>query len=58
MILDHDEFKNYDFSSLIYIMTAGEAIQGVSMRWEKTFGKRIYNGYGCGNLRGITGTDR
>lgn len=58
MILDHDEFRNYDFSSLIYIMTAGEAMpKEVSMRWEKTFGKRIYNGYGstetCG---GITGT--
>ncbi len=58
MILDHDKLKNYDFSSLAYVMVAGEAMpKEVARRWEKTFGKKVYIGYGstetCG---GITGT--
>jgi long-chain acyl-CoA synthetase len=58
MILEHDKLKNYDFSSLAYVFTAGEAMpKEVARRWEKVFEKKVYNGLGstetCG---GITGT--
>lgn len=58
MILEHEKVGNYDFSSLAYVFTAGEAMPvEVARRWEKMFGKKVYNGYGstetCG---GITGT--
>jgi long-chain acyl-CoA synthetase len=58
MILEHDKLNDYDFSSLGYVFTAGEAMpKEVAKRWEKVFRKKVYNGYGstetCG---GITGT--
>ena len=58
MILEHDKLNDYDFSSLGYVFTAGEAMpKEVARRWEKVFRKKVYNGYGstetCG---GITGT--
>jgi long-chain acyl-CoA synthetase len=58
MILEHEKEGHYDFSSLGYVFTAGEAMPvEVARRWEKMFNKKIYNGYGstetCG---GITGT--
>lgn len=58
MILEHEKFKDYDFSSLAYVFTAGEAMPGeVARKWTKTFGKRIYNGLGstetCGGISGI-----
>jgi len=58
MILEHEKLDDYDFSSLKYVFTAGEALPGeVARRWTEKFKHILYHGYGstetCG---GITGT--
>ncbi len=58
MILEHEQVDAYDFSSLKYVFTAGEALPDeVAKNWRKRFNHLLYNGYGstetCG---GITGT--
>jgi long-chain acyl-CoA synthetase len=58
MILEHEKLNDYDFSSLKYVFTAGEALPGeVARRWQEQFKHILYHGYGstetCG---GITGT--
>lgn len=58
MILEHDKVDNYDFSSLRYVFTAGEALPPeVARRWTKKFNHPLFNGYGstetCGGITGI-----
>ncbi len=58
MILEHENLGNYDFSSLGYVFTAGEALpKEVARKWVEFFKKPIYNGYGstetCGGITGI-----
>ena len=58
MILEHENINKYDFSSLVYVFTAGEAMpKEVGRRWTEVFGNPSYNGYGstetCGGIAGI-----
>ncbi len=58
MILEHENVSKYDFSSLVYVFTAGETMPiEVGRRWAEAFGKPPYNGYGstetCGGISGI-----
>ncbi|MDO9533834.1 MAG: class I adenylate-forming enzyme family protein [Bacillota bacterium] len=58
MILEHENLGNYDFSSLGYVFTAGEAMpKEVARKWVDFFKKPTYNGYGstetCGGITGI-----
>ncbi|MEP7290081.1 MAG: class I adenylate-forming enzyme family protein [Chloroflexota bacterium] len=55
MILEHDRVDQYDLSSLKYCFTGGDALPGeVARRWNRKFGKPIYQGYGatetCGTI--------
>ncbi len=58
MILENENLSNYDFSSLKYVFTGGEALPGeVARQWTGKFNHPIYNGYGstetCGGITGI-----
>ena len=62
MMLDHDRLDQYDLSSVDYWFSAGDVLPTeVGNRWEKTFGKTIYQGYGatetCGGVA-MCPTDR
>ena len=62
MILEHENLSNYDFSSLKYVFTAGEALPGeVARKWTGKFKHPLYNGYGstetCGGITGIPAGD-
>jgi long-chain acyl-CoA synthetase len=55
MILEHDRVDQYDLSSLTYCFSGGDVLPGeVARRWERKFGKPIYQGYGatetCGGI--------
>ncbi len=55
MILEHDRIDQYDLSSVKYWFCAGDVLPvEVAKRWEKRFGRRIYQGYGatetCGGV--------
>ncbi len=55
MILEHDRVDEYDLDSLQYCFSGGDVLPGeVARRWQKKFGKPIYQGYGatetCGGI--------
>jgi long-chain acyl-CoA synthetase len=55
MALEHDRVDQYDLSSLAYCFSGGDVLPGeVARRWERKFGKPIYQGYGatetCGGV--------
>jgi len=55
MILEHENVENYDFSSLVYVYTAGEALPvEVARKWTQKFKMPLYNGLGstetCGGI--------
>ncbi|MBI5029593.1 MAG: AMP-binding protein [Chloroflexi bacterium] len=55
MILEHDRIDQYDLSSLKYCFSGGDVLPAqVGRRWQKKFGKPIYQGYGatetCGGI--------
>lgn len=55
MILEHDRVDQYDLSSLTYCFSGGDVLPSeVARRWERKFGKPIYQGYGatetCGGI--------
>jgi len=55
MILEHDRVDQYDMSSVDYWYSAGDVLPvEVGKRWQETFGKTIYQGYGatetCGGV--------
>lgn len=55
MILEHDRVDQYNLSSLQYCFSGGDVLPGeVARRWQKKFGKPIYQGYGatetCGGI--------
>lgn len=55
MILEHDRVDQYDLSSLKYCFSGGDVLPTeVARRWERKFGKPIYQGYGatetCGGI--------
>ena len=55
MILEHDRLDQYDLGSVDYWYSAGDVLPvEVGNRWEETFGKPIYQGYGatetCGGV--------
>lgn len=55
MILEHKRLDQYDLSSVDYWFSAGDVLPTeVGRRWEKLFGKPIYQGYGatetCGGV--------
>lgn len=53
MILEHDRVGNYDFSSLRYCGTGGDAMPTeVGHRWLKKFNIPLYQGYGATELCG------
>ncbi len=62
MMLDHDRLDQYDLSSVDYWFCAGDVLPTeVGNRWERYFGKIIYQGYGatetCGGVA-MCPTDR
>ncbi len=62
MILEHDRLDQYDLSSVDYWFSAGDVLPvEVGRRWQETFGKTIYQGYGatetCGGVA-MCPTDR
>ena len=55
MILEHDRLDQYDLDSVDYWYSAGDVLPvEVGNRWQETFGKPIYQGYGatetCGGV--------
>jgi long-chain acyl-CoA synthetase len=55
MILEHDRLDQYDLGSVDYWYSAGDVLPvEVGNRWQETFGKPIYQGYGatetCGGV--------
>lgn len=55
MILEHDRLDYYNLSSLVYCFSGGDALPAeVARRWQKKFGRPIYQGYGatetCGGV--------
>jgi long-chain acyl-CoA synthetase len=55
MILEHDRVDFYNLDSLKYCFSGGDVLPGeVAQRWQKKFGKPIYQGYGatetCGRV--------
>ena len=55
MILEHDRLDDYDFSSLRYCGTGGDALPvEVGNRWLKRFHIPLYQGYGATELCGAT----
>jgi len=55
MILEHDRLDDYDFSSLRYCGTGGDAMPvEVGNRWLKRFNIPLYQGYGATELCGAT----
>ncbi|MCF8038711.1 MAG: acyl--CoA ligase [Desulfohalobiaceae bacterium] len=55
MILEHDRLDQYDLGSVRYWFSAGDVLpEEVGNRWQKRFGKQIYQGYGatetCGGV--------
>ncbi|OGP72564.1 MAG: hypothetical protein A2V86_03935 [Deltaproteobacteria bacterium RBG_16_49_23] len=53
MILEHDRVDTYDFSSLRYCGTGGDAMPAeVGNRWLKKFNIPLYQGYGATELCG------
>jgi len=47
MILDHDRLEYYDLSPLKFVFTGGDVVPIETIeRWQKIFGKRLYEGYG------------
>lgn len=55
MMLEHERFDQYDLSSVKYWFSAGDVLpEEVGKRWQKYFGKPIYQGYGatetCGGV--------
>lgn len=55
MILEHERIDYYDLSSLQYCFSGGDVLPiEVAERWQKKFGKPIYQGYGatetCGRV--------
>ncbi len=55
MMLDHERLDQYDLSSVDYWFCAGDVLpEEVGRRWERRFGKTIYQGYGatetCGGV--------
>jgi long-chain acyl-CoA synthetase len=55
MILEHDRLAQYDLGSLRYAFSGGDVLPvEVARRWQKRFGKPIYQGYGatetCGGV--------
>ncbi len=62
MILEHERLDQYDLSSVDYWFSAGDVLPvEVGRRWQETFGKTIYQGYGatetCGGVA-MCPTDR
>ncbi len=48
MILEHDRVDQYDLESLQYCFSGGDVLPNeVGRRWEKKFGRPIYQGYGA-----------
>jgi long-chain acyl-CoA synthetase len=53
MILEHDRLDSYDFSSLRYCGTGGDAMPvEVGNRWRERFNIPLYQGYGATELGG------
>ena len=55
MMLEHDRLDQYDLSSVDFWYSAGDVLPvDVGRRWEKRYGKSIYQGYGatetCGGV--------
>ncbi|MDA8211597.1 MAG: AMP-binding protein [Clostridia bacterium] len=55
MILEHDRLEQYNLGSLRYNFSGGDVLpKEVAKRWEKKFGKPIFEGYGatetCGGV--------
>jgi long-chain acyl-CoA synthetase len=55
MMLDHVRLDQYDLSSVDYWFSAGDVLpEEVGRRWQRKFGKTIYQGYGatetCGGV--------
>ncbi|MEJ2156574.1 MAG: class I adenylate-forming enzyme family protein [Desulfobacteraceae bacterium] len=55
MMLDHVRLDQYDLSTVDYWFSAGDVLpEEVGRRWERKFGKKIYQGYGatetCGGV--------
>lgn len=55
MVLEHDRLDQYDLSSLQYCFSGGDVLPlDIARRWEKKFGRPIYQGYGatetCGGI--------
>jgi long-chain acyl-CoA synthetase len=55
MILDHERLDQYNLQSLKYNFSGGDVLpKEVAKRWEKKFGRPIYEGYGatetCGGV--------
>ena len=47
MILDHDRLEFYNLSSLKFVFTGGDVVPVETIeRWQKIFGRRLYEGYG------------
>ncbi|KMY69338.1 long-chain fatty acid--CoA ligase [Desulfocarbo indianensis] len=56
MILEHDRLEQYDLSTLDYCFSGGDVMPlEVARRWERRFGKQIYNGYGATETVGGVG---
>ena len=55
MILEHDRLDQYDLGSVDYWFSGGDVLpEEIMNRWQKKFGKTIYQGYGatetCGGV--------
>lgn len=47
MVLEHDRLDQYDLGSIIYCITAGDTLPlEVADKWQRKFGRPIYQGYG------------
>jgi long-chain acyl-CoA synthetase len=58
MILDHERVDQYDMSSLLYTVSAGDVLPlEIEERWQRKFGKRICQGYGATETGAIVSVD-